>query len=1734
MELRLITVWALLLLQIYGVTCTADEVTPDAGLRVSNYTAHTVTVAWARPGAVQLCWQRLPPGDSAPVCERPAPGATSHELRLGDACLDYNITLAAAGGPTLSLEFSAARGGKGPGMPRALEGRWSSGGVAAVQWAPGSLCVALYSLRLSGGEVVVEDRVLGSMRSYEKSGLPACAGLNVSVRALDATGRASLPASIALLPLETAPGAVSDLAVVGSRTRRVDLAWTRPQRPDCLRGYSVCWRPSEHHNENCTKLAETHRSHLWHRIEPLQASAEYMVHVASLGAGDLQAISPPLELHTGPEPVANLTVNDLGTHEASVSWKAPARAKLYSVCWGPWSGRGRHYCLNTSETAATLTDLRGVGGGENYTVLVWAVGPGGGASDTTVLTLRKPRPLESLALAGDTHDSMSASWSRPLAGLEAVEVCWARLGSNSSGEECARVSPRAAPHNITGLWPCHWYNVTARGVLSDGTRSEPVSAQHYTAPDGYMPDGGLEDLDSGFEGSQMAVRWQLQEGCTAYVEVCWGVVDDLEHGVNCSTVPGHRSKTSLDGLKLCSNYSIIGTALSPNGTRINSITAYKSSGSGAPRDVTAVIESPGTLRVTWRPPAPEEDCVLKYQLENTELPANATEHVLTDQPLCVYSLYPLLTYAPDVTEPRFTPVYAQSGISAPGPVRSVTVLVARSHYIHIGWENPKKREQCLKKYSVSWRDANSTIQQSDSVGMMLYPRYTISGLESCTEYTIEVTSVGGNATSNATSITALTGPEAVGGMKARQLDPETVDVTWSGTPCTSLYSVCWGAWEGNGSHSCVNVSASGAQVFGLVNLRRGGRYTVIVNAIGQTGSVSDATILILENSCPVSNLTVASHNRDSLSLRWDDLKTSCQRRVHRYEICWLDVSEGAKECTHAAPGSSGYDLLHLEPCKWYNITVTIDYIDGVTSETSSILKFTGIESKEDPDPPTYLVAYGNKGVVVLRYEVTNQTDNCVEYTSVCWIVSTSPTSEQCKMVPSYENQLIIQNAQPCASYSLSASTQTADGRHSPEEKTNVTMGPVPPRNVVARAPSPGTLLITWDPPLPGNDCVDHYVLESGMWWSQSLSDNISADATEYLVSDQPLCEYIFYQLYAVSEVGEASVHSQVYASAGMGAPGEINNLTAVHVASHSIHLGWSTPERYYDCLKKYSVCWTEKSQVNKTCSEQKVVPYPHYSITGLKSCTEYHINVSSQGEEIRGNVSQLLVSTGPEPVRNVTVKATTELVAVEWIPSPCASTYSVCWGEWSDMGNHSCLTTSDNSTTITALEILHPHDKYTVIVRAVSDVGSTSSPYILELVKSSLELTLKEVNATEVVVAWNYSLAGSHPLHYVEVCTKLVGAGDRTCVRQNASLVGDDGGDDGEVTLSGLQPCSAYEVHATAMSSDGTELDTAILDLFTGQAGEQENDTDNKITGFVVTEITSSTVKLEWDGLARKRCIRGYMLEFVNNGELVTEELSNDTNSYVLEDVPPCILLEFMIFAVLPNLQFTTTSKLKTDSGTAAPGEVENVKVYHTTSTSIHLQWDPPRYNDDCLVRYLVCWRAEGDAQVQNCSEQPHTSYNSYSIVGLKPCTNYSFSVAGIGSEKDIGNASSIVWSTGPDQVQSLVADVIKPHQMNLTWGAPECAHGYRVCWGAWADRGVHTCHDVAGTSHAVAGPSDGGAYTVIVEAVAEQGQLSDMSIVSLNGTMTTSNLAQASGAVNKTVSAVVEAATNLSRSLRL
>nr|CAD7442585.1 unnamed protein product [Timema bartmani] len=926
-------------------------------------------------------------------------------------------------------------------------------------------------------------------------------------------------------------------------------------------------------------------------------------------------------------------------------------------------------------------------------------------------------PKLNLKAVNATKDSLTVTWDVTSSPASRFQVCWGIKLLGEFPEDCANATELPGEHVIKELSPCQWYTVSveARDENSDPLVTEEIV--YFTDGGNSEPPGVSESLQLGIRSNEIGALWKERGEhngtCIYSFTLCWKKIDGLEEGCRVSLT--NQELIIIKDLEYCTNYTVTTYTSSIEGLKSTNKTWHQFTGPGEIENLTLTSLGPDSIAVKWEPPTKGWSCsrlvnIISYtenqNIQNVTVSLNETEYVFHNLESCNNQHFFIRVISEDGDTSRPIMRDGYTAANAPGQVEDFKVFETKSHGLHVTWSPPSENEQCLFKYSVCWRETGKTQQRCERQGLGLYPKHSIYGLQSCTEYIVTVASMGSTKIiGNTTGLTVFTGPEPVTALKVDNVDTRSVTVSWESPTCAQQFSVCWGAWQDKGGHSCTSVTNTSYTVSGL---EPGNNYTIIVAALGNTGAQSDVRIVTASVAKePPKELVVKNYTGDSVTVVWS--VSLDQPTTELARVCWkLSNDYGDGTCSNTAFSGQEYTISDLEPCHWYRFTI---FTPGdEEKEYASVEQFTDDFNNEQPRGVKNLsTAYLDYNSFRVKWDNIN--GSCASHLLVCWEQS-QVKGNGCQLIQSYRTSFSKGDLNVCTNVTVSVSAVSVDGLSSGNESITITTAPGRVQNLTSWVVELGSIGLKWDPPLPGEDCVSHYIVGTENERFHVKSTNVTEGKLEHILSNLTHCKVQLLFIQAANQQNAVSERSYKRNTSGAEAPGEVTEPKVAQTGSHSLHLEWKRPLELFDCLVMYSVCWKETNGTDSACAEQKLEQYPKHNLYGLKSCTEYTVTLATLGVgKLHDNDTTLTQFT--EPLKELVVKNyTRDSVTVVWsvsLDQPTTELARVCWKLANDYGDGTCSDTSFSGQeyTISDLEPCHWY-RFTIFTPGDEEKAYTS------------------------------------------------------------------------------------------------------------------------------------------------------------------------------------------------------------------------------------------------------------------------------------------------------------------------------------------------------------------------------------------------------------------------------------------
>ena len=202
-------------------------------------------------------------------------------------------------------------------------------------------------------------------------------------------------------------------------------------------------------------------------------------------------------------------------------------------------------------------------------------------------------------------------------------------------------------------------------------------------------------------------------------------------------------------------------------------------------------------------------------------------------------------------------------------------------------------------------------------------------------------------------------------------------------------------------------------------------------------------------------------------------------------------------------------------------------------------------------------------------------------------------------------------------------------------------------------------------------------------------------------------------------------------------------------------------------------------------------------------------------------------------------------------------------------------------------------------------------------------------------------------------------------------------------------------------------------------------------TEIFVTEITETTVTLEWNAVAKAESYNVY------DG---TKLLANVTETtYKAEGLKTYTEYGFVIKSVAGDEESFASETIVAKTKDLAVGKPSNLTAEVTGPTTVVLKWEAA----ENALGYNIYEIVSGNAEYIDMAEG-----TTYTVTGLTPNTPYFFAVTAVRNEQESERTENVYAMTNdlvPGAPSNLVATTMDATSIGLTWVAGENATGYNI-----------------------------------------------------------------------------------------
>nr|CAD7407231.1 unnamed protein product [Timema cristinae] len=308
------------------------------------------------------------------------------------------------------------------------------------------------------------------------------------------------------------------------------------------------------------------------------------------------------------------------------------------------------------------------------------------------------------------------------------------------------------------------------------------------------------------------------------------------------------------------------------------------------------------------------------------------------------------------------------------------------------------------------------------------------------------------------------------------------------------------------------------------------------------------------------------------------------------------------------------------------------------------------------------------------------------------------------------------------------------------------------------------------------------------------------------------------------------------------------------------------------------------------------------------------------------------------------------------------------------------------------------------------------------------------------------------------------------------------------IILNQLELCTNYSITTWTSTMEGIDSDNQTLYQSTGPGS---------VVDMKTTVLSKDTVGIKWKPpVTGQKCLSYYHLSL--EAENYTRvNITGDETKYLVTNLTACTNIGLSLSSVSEEHVRSNVTMLMVVTRASGPGDVSDIRTVDRTTESVIIKWTAPARGRECLAHYRLRFEKklvpeEGYREVNVSADE-----SQYLIANLTCCTAVNILLSSVSLFETQSNISYLQVTTresGPDRIQLMkpMLTVLGPEAVTVRWKSPPCAKQFLVCWGAWQDRGNHTCTSVTNTSHTVTGLQPDTKYTFIVTALGSNEERSD------------------------------------------
>ncbi|BFZ00058.1 hypothetical protein BsWGS_03097 [Bradybaena similaris] len=723
-------------------------------------------------------------------------------------------------------------------------------------------------------------------------------------------------------------------------------------------------------------------------------------------------------------------------------------------------------------------------------------------------------------------------------------------------------------------------------------------------------------------------------------------------------------------------------------------------------------------------------------------------------------------------------------------------------------------------------------------------------------------------------------------------------------------------------------------------------------------------------------------------------------------------------------------------------------------------------------------------------------------------------------IPIGKNTLMLTGVQMSKNYTCEASSDLGNIEH--HVQVIVEAPGSPPENVMARAASATTVIVTWDEPKIPNGIIQGYKVfyttspeEPIFFWTQQEVKNENRMAT--ITGLTPNVTYTISVL-AYSSIGQGPMSHPIQVLTTQGVPYQPLNLVADPVNPNVILVKWEPPQEA-DSIKSYELYFND-SHFRQNGRVSIDPPVHNYRLINLTPDTVYHIQVSAKsarGEGPRTPTVQVHTpafnpEAAPEGVSGSAVNE--KEIRITWKPPDPKKQngklegYKVyvvedSSGKTDKDAVEKVVGADQLSVTVDGLKTWTDYKVWIVAFNKVGD-GPASAPVVIktdeDVPGEPRKVKVEAVNSTAIFVEWEAptpkeqnGIIRGYQVHYIEANSgdePVPGAREQSFDTHDSTKT--------DAVITGLKPDTRYLIQVVAYTRKGDGVRSKQKILTTKGAVPSPP----RSLHVDLVQDDPPSVKVTWQRPAETHGdIKNYRIIWGPRGERYEEiVLNSEIYSYLTNTLDKGTTYEFRVSAK-NEVDYGERAVVTIITPDGAPsGAPQNFTATGLTETSVRLTWDLPARNlrNGDIVMYQITYHKLSDP----INEEDLNSTDTFvDLVGLDMNTDYIFKIKAYTSRGAGPWSNRLHFRTFgrmPPPPKNVKARRTSDTTIEVRWDEPDTpVSGYKIFYNMFAtpamyvwqqmETGPYTVADITGLEALTV-------YAVRVQAKSVDGRYGNMS----------------------------------------